>query len=87
MKQNLLKSVFLTLVLAATTSDVVAQSHWSQFRGPGSRGVAEGTQIPDRWSATENVAWKRDVPGRGWSSPVVWNDHVFLTRSSAKRRY
>jgi outer membrane protein assembly factor BamB len=79
MKQNLLKSVFLTLVFAMTTSAVVAQSHWSQFRGPGSRGVAEGTQIPDRWSSTENVAWKRDVPGRGWSSPVVWNDHVFLT--------
>ncbi len=79
MKQNLLKSTFLTLLLAMTTSTVVAQSHWPQFRGPGSRGVAEGTQIPDRWSATENVSWKRDIPGRGWSSPVVWNDHVFLT--------
>ncbi len=33
----------------------------------------------DRWTATENVAWKRDIPGRGWSSPVVWNDSVFLT--------
>lgn len=79
MKQSLLKSMFLTFVLAMTTSTVVAQSHWPQFRGPGSRGVAEGTQIPDRWSATENVAWKREIPGRGWSSPVVWNDDVFLT--------
>ena len=55
-------------------------SSWPQFRGPGSRGVAEGgNQPPDRWSATENVAWKRDIPGRGWSSPVVWGEHVFLT--------
>ncbi|MGB6043550.1 MAG: hypothetical protein WBF93_10375, partial [Pirellulales bacterium] len=39
-------------------------SSWPQFRGPGSRGVAEGgNQPPDRWSATENVAWKRDIPG------------------------
>ena len=53
--------------------------HWTQFRGPGARGVAEGPNLPDRWSADENVAWKTDVPGRGWSSPIVWDDRVFLT--------
>ncbi len=53
--------------------------HWPQFRGPGARGVASGPNLPDRWSATENVAWKTDVPGRGWSSPIVWGDRVFLT--------
>ena len=52
---------------------------WPQFRGPGARGVASGPNLPDRWSATENVAWKTDVPGRGWSSPVVWGQRVFLT--------
>jgi len=56
-----------------------AQEHWPQFRGPESRGVASGSNLPDRWSATENVAWKTDVPGRGWSSPVVWGERVFLT--------
>jgi outer membrane protein assembly factor BamB len=35
--------------------------------------------VPDRWSATENVAWKVSIPGRGWSSPIVWEDRVFLT--------
>jgi outer membrane protein assembly factor BamB len=55
-------------------------SSWPQFRGPGSRSVAEGeNKLPERWSATENVAWKRDIAGRGWSSPVVWGEHVFLT--------
>ncbi|HEX7377051.1 MAG TPA: PQQ-binding-like beta-propeller repeat protein [Pirellulales bacterium] len=54
-------------------------NRWPQFRGPGARGVGEGTNLPDRWSAKENVAWKRDIPGRGWSSPVVWASHVFLT--------
>ncbi|MEX2168625.1 MAG: PQQ-binding-like beta-propeller repeat protein [Pirellulales bacterium] len=53
--------------------------NWPQFRGPGSRGVAGGANLPDRWSATENVAWKTDVPGRGWSSPIVWGDRIFLT--------
>lgn len=72
-----LSAVLGLFLLAALTAN--AQSQWAQFRGPGSRGVAETVDIPDRWSATENVAWKRDIPGRGWSSPVIWNDHVFLT--------
>lgn len=54
-------------------------THWPQFRGADARGVASGSQHPDRWSATENVAWKRDLPGRGWSSPVVWGESVFVT--------
>ena len=53
--------------------------NWPQFRGPGSRSVAEGANLPDRWSATENVVWKTDVPGRGWSSPVIWAERIFLT--------
>ncbi len=55
------------------------QEHWPQFRGPGARGVASGQNLPDRWSATENIAWKTDLPGRGWSSPIVWGQQVFLT--------
>ena len=35
--------------------------------------------LPDTWSTTENVSWVTQIPGVGWSSPVVWGDHVFLT--------
>ena len=55
------------------------RANWPQFRGPGGRGVSDNQALPLRWSATENVAWKTDLPGRGWSSPVVWGDSVFLT--------
>ncbi|NLX98559.1 MAG: PQQ-binding-like beta-propeller repeat protein [Rhodopirellula sp.] len=68
----------LVLILGPTCL-TAASANWPQFRGPGSRGVAEGDTLPDRWSATENVAWKTEIPGRGWSSPVVWGDRVFLT--------
>src|SRR5690606_32379906 len=54
-------------------------AQWPQFRGPDARGVATGANLPDRWSATENVAWKTDIPGRGWSSPIVWGNRIFLT--------
>ena len=54
-------------------------SDWPQFRGPGSTGVADDPSVPDSWSATRNVVWKTEIPGSGWSSPVVWGDRIFLT--------
>lgn len=56
-----------------------AERNWPQFRGADSTGVSENTGLPDRWSATENVEWKAELSGRGWASPIVWGDHVFLT--------
>jgi outer membrane protein assembly factor BamB len=52
---------------------------WPQFRGPGGAGVADESSLPERWSATDNVAWVAEIPGRGWSSPIVWRDRVFVT--------
>lgn len=60
-------------------SGAAADDRWPQFRGPGSLGVAEDPSLPDKWSTTENVAWKTDIPGMGWSSPIVWGDNIFLT--------
>ncbi|MFM8283733.1 MAG: PQQ-binding-like beta-propeller repeat protein [Planctomycetaceae bacterium] len=72
----LLAALLVSLPVVATAQT----APWPQFRGPGSRGVAAGDALPpDRWSATDNVAWTRDIPGRGWSSPVVAGDRVFLT--------
>lgn len=56
-----------------------ADTHWPQFRGADARGVVAAGELPDTWSATENVAWKTNIPGRGWSSPIVANGRVFLT--------
>ncbi len=67
------------LSLFARAAEPAADANWPQFRGPGGLGVAEGAGLPEHWSATENVAWKTDIPGRGWSSPVVWGKRVFLT--------
>jgi outer membrane protein assembly factor BamB len=56
-----------------------AQDNWPQFRGAESLGISDNSQLPDHWSPTEGVAWKTDIPGRGWSSPIVWGDRIFLT--------
>jgi outer membrane protein assembly factor BamB len=50
-----------------------------QFRGPRGDGVAYGTNLPVTWSTTSNVVWSCAIPGKGWSSPVVWGDRVFVT--------
>jgi outer membrane protein assembly factor BamB len=68
------------LCFACTVSHAAtAQDNWPQFRGPKSDGVVAATGLPDTWSKTENVAWNVEIPGRGWSSPIVWGDRVFLT--------
>src|SRR5262249_21661887 len=53
--------------------------HWPQFRGPGGIAAADKMNLPDTWSKDKNVLWRADIPGHGWSSPVVWGDRVFLT--------
>lgn len=70
--------LILTFGLLAVT-DAGADANWPAFRGPEARGVAEGEGLPDQWSASDNVEWTTDLPGRGWSSPIVWGGHVFLT--------
>src|SRR6185436_9450984 len=70
---------FLFVMLTSTGLAAEATTNWPQFRGPGSLGVAENPDLPDRWSTNENVAWKVDIAGRGWSSPIVWGDRVFVT--------
>ncbi len=56
-----------------------AEPNWPQWRGPGATGISEMESLPATWNATQNVAWKVDVPGRGHSQPVVWGNRLFLT--------
>src|SRR5712692_5202113 len=60
-------------------SAAVPDDNWPQFRGLQAGVAADDPALPDTWSATEHIVWKTDVPGLGWSSPVVWGDHVFVT--------
>ena len=69
----------IVTLLLVHSENVFAADHWPQFRGPNATGVSQNTNLPDKWSAEDNVAWKQDIPGRGWSSPVIWGNQVFLT--------
>jgi len=58
------------------------QADWPQFRGPDGQGHADAREVPTTWSETENVVWKTPIPGKGWSSPVVQGDQVWMTTST-----
>jgi len=66
------------LVLTAAPARTVHAQHWQQFRGPQAGVAPDDPRLPDTWTTTENVAWRIDIPGHSWSSPIVWADHVFV---------
>ena len=70
---NLITIPLLGLALTA------AENEWPQFRGPDGQGHASQQGLPTSWSETENITWKVPVGGRGWSSPVIANDQIWLT--------
>src|SRR4026208_2570755 len=74
----LVTGVSSTLFLASATVHG-QQLCWPQFRGPYSNPVSAHAKLADRWSKTENVEWSLDVPGRGWSSPIVTGGKVYIT--------
>ena len=69
----------IALLLALNCPTLPAQPSWPQFRGPDSTGTADAINLPVSWSTTENVAWSVPIPGRSWSSPIVWGKKVFVT--------
>jgi outer membrane protein assembly factor BamB len=64
-----------TLLFIATPS----ADEWTQFRGPMGDGTSTATHVPVNWTATEHVVWKRAIPGKGWSSPVLSGGKLYLT--------
>ena len=74
---TVLISIFiLTATLLAQTPDT--DRYWAQWRGPHHSGVSPTANPPLEWSEAKNVRWKVAIPGRGFASPVVWGDRLFV---------
>ena len=90
MRQPILGVLRIVPVLAVLPSVLVsaASDNWPQWRGPDMTAVVEDDpELPDTWSATDGVAWKTQIPGVGWSSPIVWGNRVFFTSVIAEEAY
>src|SRR5258708_12107041 len=69
-------SCMMALALPAAWA---ADPEWPRFRGPDANPAVAKGRLPEKWSKTGNVEWVAEVPGRGWSSPIVNGRRVFLT--------
>jgi len=82
---NLLRQVGLTCALLLASLTVYGQDlAWPQFRGPESNPVGRNARLAERWSKTENVEWSLELPGRGWSSPIVTGGKIFVTTATTE---
>ena len=78
MKNLKYSGLIFLLLIAIMLPDIQAQN-WPCFRGPNGDGTSTEINLPVRWDSVTNVAWKVPVPGIGYSSPVVFNDRLFIT--------
>jgi len=73
-----MKARALVLMMVVGAAQLHAEN-WPHWRGPATTGVSSETGLPERWSDTENIAWRAPLRGLGISSPIVWGDQVFVT--------
>ena len=78
-----MQRLFLIAVAVALASVSLLADNWPHWRGPTRDGVSTEKSLPAKWSATENVAWKLALPAYSGSTPIIWNDIVFLNVATA----
>ena len=72
------RSIPVAILFLLGVGSLLPAGNWSRWRGPHNTGMADGS-APLTWSATENIKWTVEIPGKGHSTPVVWGDRIFLT--------
>lgn len=73
----------LCLSLFLSTNPLLAETPpWNRFRGPDGKGTVESAGPPTEFGENRNVLWKTPIHGKGWSSPVVWDDQVWMTTAT-----
>lgn len=77
---------FVGLLLIPLFPTTLRAENWPGWRGPDRNAVINDGNYPLHWSADKNVRWKKDLPGSGIGSPIVWNDRVYLTDADGYRQ-
>jgi outer membrane protein assembly factor BamB len=83
MSSRMLNTMIIRSLLGICTTlwltDVVLCEGWPQFRGPNQDGVVSDANLPIEWGPKNQVLWKVDLPGTGWSQPIVWGERIIVT--------
>ena len=78
----MMKEFILLFITIASCVVIEANEQWSQFRGHYGNGIIKSTSAPINWSENTNIDWKTSIHDRGWSSPVIWNDQIWMTTAT-----
>ena len=73
-------------LLAFCLSSIAHAEDWPDFRGPYGNGHSSETRLPMNWSEKQNIRWKVEIPGKGWSSPVAVGSEIWLTTATDNNR-
>jgi len=84
-KNNILR-ITIALALAVILIGSANAENWTQWRGPFFNGSTSGKNLPVNWSKTENVLWVANMPGQGASTPIIWEDRVFITATEKESK-
>ena len=79
MKKLMLRNTLSLLLTVFIFVGSLSADNWVQWRGPNNDGISQATNAPVQWSQTENVQWRLPLPGEAASTPIVWEDNIFLT--------
>jgi outer membrane protein assembly factor BamB len=77
-----MKQIALLGLASLSAISLPAADNWPQFRGPDGDGHSDAKGLPVTWSETQNVKWKTPIHDKGWSSPVIWGDQIWLTTAT-----
>lgn len=77
-----MRSCVLALLTLFVATPLFSGEPWPEYRGPRGDGQSRAKNLPLTWSETENARWKTKIPGKAWSSPVVWEDQIWLSNAT-----
>jgi len=81
-KNKTVRTSFFLLILVFCLVSASGQDNWTHFRGSNLNGISADSLVPVTWSDSTNIVWKTNIRGRGWSSPVVEGNQVWLTTAT-----
>ena len=81
-----MKTLCVMVILATAIQSTASAENWAGWRGPRGNAVSSETNIPVRWTESEGIRWTSALPGAGISSPIIWQDRVFITSSDGPKQ-
>jgi outer membrane protein assembly factor BamB len=72
------RKLFVAFFIILLSLHIAFAENWPQWRGPNLNGISNETNLPERWTTEENITWKLAMPAWSGSTPIIWNELIFI---------